>query len=640
MKISFGAFPAMVSLHSPLQDLKLRADKGSPFVLNNSSLQVLQKWNSSLECLEILLTTVRKVEDRTFIWTPNLLLLNLSNNQIKHIANDAFYGLNSLQQLLLSHNSLTDIPCDALEVFKKSSSLQQLDLNSNNIAGSIDHRAFSAISSTLRILKLQTSNGAGQTDTNWISVLQNLTQLTLTFNDAHSDVFIESEKPLVLLHTIQIINFRYMRYETPLCTSFPALHVATLSSDIDLAPPFPLLDTVQGCSNLKELDLSGTLRVVNLVDFQHLNISIPSLRKLKLAQNKLTSIKLIFFIYAPNLANLNLAGNLLETIDGELAYRYSGLVNLNVQNNELASLSGLQHLVFLQNLNAAGNQITVVPTWLLKQASNIKALHLGNNPFQCTCGDIETFREWVLTDRQTQLHPGQYICATPDNLKGMSITAIKLDCRSKLAYILSITIPCVLLVTIVLNFRIRYQWHIKRKLFLLYRDYQDIPDIDEDFEMLQLRYHAYVAYSDRDEAWVMDDLRPNIEEGPDPLQLCIKGRNFVAGHSILDNINEGIQLSRKTILVLSPNFVECEWCYQEMEMAKTRQLDGNLDVFVLVLLDDIPEDKKTLTLRELLWKKKNHKWPKNREDRAAMRSFWRKLRQDIKGPIRVDPCFR
>ena len=51
--------------------------------------------------------------------------------------------------------------------------------------------------------------------------------------------------------------------------------------------------------------------------------------------------------------------------------------------------------------------------------------------------------------------------------------------------------------------------------------------------MLQLQYHAYVAYNETsavDEAWVMNDLQPNMEEGPDPIKLCIKSRDFIAGH--------------------------------------------------------------------------------------------------------------
>ena len=102
----------------------------------------------------------------------------------------------------------------------------------------------------------------------------------------------------------------------------------------------------------------------------------------------------------------------------------------------------------------------------------------------------------------------------------------------------------------------------------------------------------------------MDELQPNMEEGPDPIKLCIKSRDFIPGHFLLDSIDESVHQSRKTILVLSPSFVASEWCYQEMQMAQMRLLDDNLDVLVLILLNDIPENKMTLSLRQILCRKK------------------------------------
>ena len=195
----------------------------------------------------------------------------------------------------------------------------------------------------------------------------------------------------------------------------------------------------------------------------------------------------------------------------------------------------------------------------------------------------------------------------------MSITAIDLDCRSKTAFFLSFTIPSALMHFVVIIILFSYRWHIKYKLFLLYRNYHPFPDVDEDFEMLQLRYHAYVAYNENsavDDAWVMNDLLPNMEEGPEPLRLCIKSRDFTPGHFLSDSIDESIHQSRKTIL--TPDFVRSEWCYQEMQMAQMRLLDDNLDVLVLVLLNDIPENKMTLSLRKILCKTDHLKWPKDR----------------------------
>ena len=259
--------------------------------------------------------------------------------------------------------------------------------------------------------------------------------------------------------------------------------------------------------------------------------------------------------------------------------------------------------------------------------------------YHCAC-NIETFRKWILSDNQTFLIPGQYLCSTPESLEGMSVTAIQLDCRSKLPLYLSIFVPCALLVCMIIFLLIRYKWHIKYKIFLLYRNYRPFPSNQEDFEMLELQYHAYVSYNENsaaDDAWVMDDLLPNMEEDPEPLRLCIKSKDFIPGRAIIENIDDCMHQSRKTLLVLSPSFAESEWCYHEMQMAQMRLFDDNLDVLILVLLKDIPERKITLSLRQLLTKKEYLKWPK---DRAGQRLFWQRLREEIKGPVHVDRCFQ
>ena len=643
MHTMYEALHALIELNSPLQTLGFVPSVSYPVVINRTSLQVLQKWNASLEILIIRLGSLKTVEDDTFIRIPNLLVLSLAFNQINRLAKDAFFGLNNLLWLDLSHNAMTEIPSDAFDAFRNSASFEDLDLRSNKIkiTEDIAKTAFSVVASSLTDISMEVSNiPTREIAIDWLRLLRNLKHATLIFSE--SNLASVNSVQLPSLKTFTISNFQYMLFARPICVFFPTLEAVAMHTTTDETPQsFPLLyvlKTLLGCFHLKELDISGTVYDIKTSDLQHLNITISTLETMKLAQNKIPSTNFLSFINAPKLEHLDLATNLLTSVDIKIAHIYPNLVSLDIKDNELESLSGLEHLVFLQNLNAAGNKITVIPTWLLSKAINLKLLDLRNNPFECTC-DIQPFKTWILSDKKTLLEPGQYVCSTPGDHKGMSVTAIKLDCKPKTAFYLSITIPLVLMFVVLSVIVIRYRWHIKYKLFLLYRNYRPFPDNDEDFEMLQLQYHAYVSHNEHsvvDDAWVMNDLQPNIEEGPDPIKLCIKSRDFIPGHFLLDSIDESIHRSRKTILVLSPNFVASEWCYHEMRMAQMRLLDDHLDVLVLVLLNDIPENKITLSLRQILCRKDYLKWPK---DRAGQRLFWQRLREEIKSPVQVDRCF-
>ena len=132
---------------------------------------------------------------------------------------------------------------------------------------------------------------------------------------------------------------------------------------------------------MKELELSDTLQNTNLVDHKYLKINVSELESLTLRRNEITSVKLLYFIGTPNLKYLNLAMNRLKTIDSKIANEYPGLICINIQDNELISLSGLKHLTFLQHLNAASNEINVIPTWLLSETHPLQTLDLNNNPF-------------------------------------------------------------------------------------------------------------------------------------------------------------------------------------------------------------------------------------------------------------------
>ena len=636
----FRALPALESIHSSLDFLTLISWSKFPSILHNTTFQDMWKVREFLTTLRLYLLGLRRIENDAFRWTPNLIYLYIYGARIETLAKYSFRELNSLLYLNLGNNKLTKVPYNALKFIGKIAPLQYLDLSSNSIS-SIADDAFAGLTS-LTYLNIEIkSSEEHAVYTPWLNVLKNLEHFIMGDLEFLTPfITIDLPLPLSSVQTFEMRTSGIVNFKSVLCPTFPNLKsIAIFNANNILAFPFNL--ALHECSFLERLDLSGSL-TKSINHLQHTNISmisIPTLEELTLSRNKLESIAQILFVKAPNLTLLDISDNLIKIVDSKIGHAFKYLTHLRIDDNALISLSGLERLTFLKHLNAARNQITEVPIWLISttNAPDLITLDLSDNPFGCTC-DIETFRKWIDSDTNTWLQTGLYNCATPKCLLGISVSEVELDCRSYTAFYISVSIPFAILFCVLIIFLIRYRWHIKYKLFLLYRNYYPFPENNEDFEMLRLQYHAYIAYNEtsEDDAWVMNELQPNMEEGPEPVHLCIKSRDFIPGHSLIASISDNIQQSRKTILVLSPDFVESEWCYHEMEMAKMRLLDENLDVIVLVLLKDIPNNKITLSLRQLLCKKEYLKWPK---DRPGQRLFWQRLRQELKAPVRIDRRF-
>uniref|UniRef100_G1NRK6 TIR domain-containing protein n=1 Tax=Meleagris gallopavo TaxID=9103 RepID=G1NRK6_MELGA len=133
-----------------------------------------------------------------------------------------------------------------------------------------------------------------------------------------------------------------------------------------------------------------------------------------------------------------------------------------------------------------------------------------------------------------------------------------------------------------------------------------------------LQFHAFISYSERDSLWVKNELIPNLEKGEGCIQLCQHERNFIPGKSIVENIINCIEKSYKSIFVLSPNFVQSEWCHYELYFAHHKLFSENSNSLVLILLEPIPPyviPARYHKLKALMAKRTYLEWPKERSKR-------------------------
>uniref|UniRef100_A0A2K6LFC0 Toll like receptor 1 n=1 Tax=Rhinopithecus bieti TaxID=61621 RepID=A0A2K6LFC0_RHIBE len=142
-----------------------------------------------------------------------------------------------------------------------------------------------------------------------------------------------------------------------------------------------------------------------------------------------------------------------------------------------------------------------------------------------------------------------------------------------------------------------------------------------------LQFHAFISYSGHDSFWVKNELLPNLEK--EGMQICLHERNFVPGKSIVENIINCIEKSYKSIFVLSPNFVQSEWCHYELYFAHHNLFHEGYNNLILILLEPIPQysiPSSYHKLKNLMARRTYLAWPKEKSKHGL---FWANLRAAI-----------
>ncbi len=97
----------------------------------------------------------------------------------------------------------------------------------------------------------------------------------------------------------------------------------------------------------------------------------------------------------------------------------------------------------------------------------------------------------------------------------------------------------------------------------------------------EYKFDVFISYSSHDEAWVRGELLKRIEQAG--LKAFIDFRDFTRGAPSIKECERGVVECRKTLLILTPNYIESEWCEFEGVMAQTLS-PANRDLRIIPLL--------------------------------------------------------
>nr|XP_006814081.1 PREDICTED: toll-like receptor 13-like [Saccoglossus kowalevskii] len=578
--------------------------------------------NSSIEIIDLSRNDIVGIEPGTFHNMTNIKHLNLSSNAFCLLDKPAFEGLENLKILDLTSSHLFSVP-----YLRPLTHLQVFNMSFNSLKNPINYHAFRE-APNLEVLILKHTSLSDLAISN--GCLHNLTNLQVLDLSENELIYI----PRIINENILTMpNLKKIDFSNNYHAHFMNNYRATLAplthlESADFSAVYPELFIFSNVTSLKELTMNNNNGQAGQwggnfnKDWVKYQIYLPRLEFLSLSNSAIRVLSLDVVSSIPAIKHLDLTHNLLKSFDRSVFSTLSYLVTLDLSSNLIAEAINTWNQTSLHTILLHANKLTVIDEdWISEEyLPSLKTLDVSSNSLKCNC-DLVWFRMWIETDANVNLIDyGTYTCTSPTNNSKLihlkDFNPNRLQCTSPFPLILTIVgsiLFAMLFILIVIS--VYHRWYIRYGCFLLRLKVRGYREITDETEM-QKSFDAFVSYNSKDLQWVLHTLVPTLETGDEPtFRLCTDYRHFIAGKSIVDNILDSILDSRKTILVLTPNFVTSEWCHFELEMAQHRLFEDDRDVLIIIVLEDIPDKILPRRLRKLFCKKTFIKWPQEEEGR-------------------------
>ncbi|NXC85205.1 TLR1 protein, partial [Cercotrichas coryphoeus] len=561
--------------------------------------------------------------------TESLSLSEITNSNVKQLVAllSNFRQGSKLQNLTLTNVSVNWD--DLMEIFQTvwHSSIEYFNTNSVTQLSHITHHDFNYSGTSMKALTMK-------------KII--ITDLYFTQDDLYKifanmnieDMTIADSEMIHMLCPSSKSRFRYLNFFkndlTDLlfqdCDNLHQLETLILKKN-KFESLLKVSSMTSRMKSLKYLDMSSNL-------LRHDGAAVrcqwaESLTELDLSSNQLADA--VFECLPAKVRKLSLENNQISSVPRGMV-ELQCLEELNLASNRLADLPGCSGFPSLQLLNIEMNSILTPSADFFQSCPRVRELQAGHNPFKCSC-ELQAF---VRLERRSGAKlfgwPAAYECEYPQSLRGTQLKDLHLSplaCSTALLLVTALLLTLLLVAAVAFlciyldvpwYVRMTWQWtQTKRRA-------RHSPAGDEGSA---LQFHAFISYSERDSLWVKNELIPNLEKGEGCVQLCQHERNFVPGKSIVENIINCIEKSYKSIFVLSPNFVQSEWCHYELYFAHHKLFSENSNSLILILLEPIPPyliPARYHKLKALMAKRTYLEWPKERSKHAL---FWANLRAAI-----------
>ncbi|NXS99731.1 TLR5 protein, partial [Jacana jacana] len=537
---------------------------------------------SDLHLLDISHGYIFALNSLIFQSLGNLEHLNLFKNKINQIQRQAFFGLGNLKTLSLSSNLLGELYD---YTFEGLHSVTDIDLQQNHI-GTISENSFSNLVN-LKTIDLRD---------NAIKRLPSFPHLT--------SAFLGDNKLMSVVGTK--IAATYLELERNWLANLGDLYILFQVPDMQYI-------------FLKQNRFSYCVTSRNVTENHQLVYMDLGENMLQLVWER--DLCLDVFRALSKLQVLHLNNNYLSSLPQEIFRGLTSLRRLNLASNFLSHLSPGLFPQSLTNLNLSGNQLFSPSPEVFMTLSILDITH---NKYVCDCA-LKSLLVW-LNDTNVTLagSPSDRYCMYPPAFAGVPLSLLTYDgceedelqqaLRFSVFVFTSVTL-LVLLTAVIVFTRCRgicfvYYKTLSKKITGCH------PQVADKSEY---KYDAYLCYSKNDFEWVQNSLLKHLDSQyfeKNRFTLCFEERDFLPGEEHISNIRDAIWNSRKTVCIVTRQFLRDGWCVEAFNFAQSRYFSDLKDVLIMVVVGSLSQYQlmKHKPIRNFLQRSQYLRWPEDYQD--------------------------
>eukprot|EP00061_Rhincodon_typus_P018186 g47253.t1 len=215
-------------------------------------------------------------------------------------------------------------------------------------------------------------------------------------------------------------------------------------------------------------------------------------------------------------------------------------------------------------------------------------------------------------------------CVFPDNLQGIPLLSLNTDGCDEDANVEPIQFALFVFFTtllLIIVFSVLLYNHYRGLFYIWYKRTTNkiMNGQKADEEGKAYKFDAYLCFSSNDIEWVTNSLLQYLDSQfneKNKFQICFEDRDFIPGEDHITNIRDAIWSSKKTVCIVTRQFLKDGWCVEAFNIAQSRLFHELREVMVVLVVGKLPDYQlmKYQPIRAYIQSRQYMRWPEDPQD--------------------------